>query len=272
MNECTCVTFCNFGLPCRHIFACRKKIKDTVYDESLIPDRWRKEFEKQEGTEPVHVVQTSTIVNRRSTKQSLQPKSVIEKFNKAYDLCRDIAQFLSTCGEKEFLEKLSVLSTLKTEWQCSQSTKQVDTNTSNPSETIPVVSDDLLSKHNYENVRLKSPKMSTNQTDSEVEKQINPSDVSEAEELREPSVQNKTEDSDVLDLDDIRLDPVKSRRGRPKGTKKKTFWNFLKRQMWQTKRERQQRKSKIKVKTKILKVTIIQMLIKLLKMNKNSFG
>ena len=120
------------------------------------------------------------------------------------------------------------------------------------------------------NVRLKSPKMSTNQTDSEVEKQINPIDVSEAEELREPSVQNKTQDSDVLDLDDIRLDPVKSRRGRPKGTKIHSG-TFLKRQMWQTKRGRQQRKSKIKVKSKILKVTIIQMLIKLLKMNKKQF-
>ena len=31
MNECTCLTFCNFGLPCRHIFACRKKKSKILY-------------------------------------------------------------------------------------------------------------------------------------------------------------------------------------------------------------------------------------------------
>ena len=45
MTECSCLTYCNFGLPCRHIFACRKQFRSTVYDETLIPDRWRKEFE-----------------------------------------------------------------------------------------------------------------------------------------------------------------------------------------------------------------------------------
>lgn len=101
MNECSCLTFCNFGLPCRHIFACRKHFRNTVYDETLIPDRWRKEFEKQDSTEPVFIVQTSTIVNKSSLKKQHQPKSVIEKFNKAYDLCRDIAQFLSTCVRRK---------------------------------------------------------------------------------------------------------------------------------------------------------------------------
>ena len=147
MDECSCLTFCNFGLPCRHIFACRKQFKSTVYDESLIPDRWRKEFEKQDGTEPVFAVQTSTIVNKSSLKNSHQPKSVIEKFNKAYDLCRDIAQFLSTCGENEFQEKMSVLNTLKTKWKCSQITKGFDKDVKHQTETTPYVSDDFLTEY-----------------------------------------------------------------------------------------------------------------------------
>ena len=106
MTECSCLTFCNFGLPCRHIFACQKQLRNTVYDEALIPYRWRKEFEKQDGKDPVFIVQTSTIVNKSTIKKRQQPKSVTEKFNKAYDICRDIVQFLSTCGENEFQENV----------------------------------------------------------------------------------------------------------------------------------------------------------------------
>ena len=40
MNDCTCLCFSNFGLPCRHIFACRKKYIGTIFEENLIPNRW----------------------------------------------------------------------------------------------------------------------------------------------------------------------------------------------------------------------------------------
>ena len=234
MDECSCLTFCNFGLPCRHIFACRKQFKSTVYDESLIPDRWREEFEKQDGTEPVFAVQTSTIVNKSSLKNSHQPKSVIEKFNKAYDLCRDIAQFLSICGENEFQEKMSVLNSLKTEWQRSQITKGFDKDVKHQTETTPYVSDDFLTEYQYENVKMKSTQNSTNDAVSENNQNMETDDVIKCdialetgEVKAEVPVQEQIENTDVLDLDDIRLDQVKCRSGRPKGNKK-TFWNFSK--------------------------------------------
>ena len=66
MDECSCLCFSNFGLPCRHIFACRRKFKDTIFEEELIPNRWRKEFEKQQNIEQIYTVQTSTSVNKRN--------------------------------------------------------------------------------------------------------------------------------------------------------------------------------------------------------------
>ena len=203
-----------------------------MYDEALIPDRWRKEFEKQDGKDPVFIVQTSTIVNKSTVKKRQQPKSVIEKFNKAYDLCRDIAQFLSTCGENEFQEKMSVLNTIKTEWQCSQDTKQLDKDNLRKQETTPFESDDCLTEHNYE--KLKTIGASINCNVSETNQTVDSNDLPEleqsidtVEDITEESSQEKNDSSDFLNLDDVRLDPVKSRRGRPKGTKK-TFWNFSK--------------------------------------------
>ena len=35
VNECSCLCFSNFGLPCKHIFACRRK-KNMIFDRSQI--------------------------------------------------------------------------------------------------------------------------------------------------------------------------------------------------------------------------------------------
>ena len=54
--------------------------------------------------------------------------------------------------------------------------------------------------------------------------------------------------SSHIQLDDIRLDRVKSRRGRPKGTKK-PFWSFSKKTSVANKKERRQRKLKMQAQT-----------------------
>ena len=77
-----------------------------------------KGIEPSEDRETPDIVRTSASVNKRTKKKVSQPYSVIEKFNKAMELCRDMTTFLSTCGQSEFNEKLDVLN--KSEWQCSQ--------------------------------------------------------------------------------------------------------------------------------------------------------
>ena len=114
LDECNCLYFSNFGLPCRHIFACRKKENIKVFDQNFISKRWQKEFA---NIEPTLTSQTSVTVNKGVKSKT---RSVTEKIDSANEICRDIATFLSTCGEKEFHEKLTFLKYLKTDWQCLQ--------------------------------------------------------------------------------------------------------------------------------------------------------
>lgn len=86
----------------------REKQGLEIYNEILIPNRWRKEFEPVDDDTDIHVVQTSTLINKRK-KPEANSKTTIDKFNKAIVVCRDLATFLSMCGENEFLEKMTVL-------------------------------------------------------------------------------------------------------------------------------------------------------------------
>ena len=235
MNDCTCLCFSNFGLPCRHIFACRKKYIGTIFDENLIPNRWRKEFEKQDDLEELSTVLTSTSVNKRI---SSKPKTVIEKFNTAYGICRDIATFLSSCGEKEFQEKIEILKNLKNEWQCSQFTTNVTHDqTKNVSnlDSIPCASENALSGFTLENVMLKNSKRTEKipirDTSKVVEHDVvaqNDTVVENTDDIETLDSDKELNNKDITDfMDNIKLETVQCRRGRPKGTKK-PFWNFSK--------------------------------------------
>ena len=53
----------------------------------------------------LYITQTSASVNKRKSMVKINPKSTIEIFNKAIEICRDLATFISTCGQKELSEK-----------------------------------------------------------------------------------------------------------------------------------------------------------------------
>ena len=81
---------------------------------------------------------------------------------------------------------------------------------------------------------MKSTQNSTNDAVSENNQNMETDDVIKCdisletgEVKAEVPEQEQIENTNVLDLDDIRLDQVKCRRGRPMGTKK-PFWNFSK--------------------------------------------
>lgn len=75
----------------------------SVFGETLIPKRWVKEFEKSGSNEEPLLTPKASVTVSKCKKN--QPKSVFEKFNKASEICRDIANLLPTCGEAEFEEK-----------------------------------------------------------------------------------------------------------------------------------------------------------------------
>ena len=199
------------------------------------PNRWRKEFEKQDDLEELSTVLTSTSVNKRI---SSKPKTVIEKFNTAYGICRDIATFLSSCGEKEFQEKIEILKNLKNEWQCSQFTTNVthDQTKDVPNlDSIPCASENALSGFTLENVMLKNSKRTEKIPIRDTSKVVQHDVVAQNDTVVENTDDIETLDSDkelnnkdITDfMDNIKLETVQCRRGRPKGTKK-PFWNFSK--------------------------------------------
>ena len=137
-----------------------------------------------------------------------------------------------------------MLNTIKTEWQCSQDTKQLDKDNLRKQETTPFESDDCLTEHNYE--KLKTIGASINCNVSETNQTVDSNDLPEleqsidtVEDITEESSQEKNDSSDFLNLDDVRLDPVKSRRGRPKGTKNRSG-TFQRNLQQLVKREKQQ--------------------------------
>ena len=83
-------------------------------------------------------------------------------------------------------------------------------------ETTPYVSDDVLTEYQYENVKMKSTQNSSNDAVSENNQNMETDDVIKCgialetgEVKAEVPKQEQTENTDVLDLDDIRLDQVK---------------------------------------------------------------
>ena len=72
-KTCDCTIFLNFGLPCRHIFLCREKQNHDIYDEVLIPNRRRKEFEPAHDDTEIHIVHVNR--NQYAQKSKNQPQN-----------------------------------------------------------------------------------------------------------------------------------------------------------------------------------------------------
>lgn len=68
---------------------------EEMYDEKLISNRRRKEFESSAEKDDVYIAQTSATVNKRKSMVKVNPKTTIEKFNKAIEIFRDLATFIS---------------------------------------------------------------------------------------------------------------------------------------------------------------------------------
>ena len=80
-----------------------------------------------------------------------------EKINSVSEICRDIATFLSNCGEKEFHETLNFLKkNLKTDWQCSQITNipvtDENKNKTKQKKASPIVGSPVLADFKPENI------------------------------------------------------------------------------------------------------------------------
>ncbi|XP_060069265.1 uncharacterized protein LOC132549354 [Ylistrum balloti] len=108
MEQCSCTFYTIYCLPCQHIFACRKHLGVELFIQSLIPSKWQLnskfDFEQEQEESPL---QNIVLVKREteSTKK-VEPLTEREKYNKAMEILKDMASFLATCGQEEFIEKI----------------------------------------------------------------------------------------------------------------------------------------------------------------------
>ena len=111
LNNCSCPFSCNFGLPCRHIFACRIQEKLPVFTVDLVHNRWRKTISDsgQDACPPV----VNIIKKPGKPKNKLTQNG---KFRKAEELTKAMLGLLSKCNDKEFNKKMDDLQTLQNLW------------------------------------------------------------------------------------------------------------------------------------------------------------
>ena len=92
----------NYGLPCRHIFVCRKNESKNLYDETLVDAKWRKDLALNDCVRS-EIILYSPVRAQLKTKRKIPSKmSSVDKYLKAYEFFKEMASFLSTCCEADF--------------------------------------------------------------------------------------------------------------------------------------------------------------------------
>ncbi|XP_033123264.1 zinc finger SWIM domain-containing protein 1-like [Anneissia japonica] len=135
---CSCTFYTNYNLPCRHIFAMRKFLEKEIFEESLFESRWQKDYQHSDcKIESVEVSSPSVSLAGKAIKRESQAKSSNtpvkkpktdkpnkrsqsltrdEKYTKATLLCRQIAGVISEVPQKQFENKMKILTTLCSHW------------------------------------------------------------------------------------------------------------------------------------------------------------
>ena len=130
-NSCSCSFSKTLGLPCRHVFAARKKLDHVIFCTSMVGDRWLKSYQIQvPGSKDL--LQSALPDDVSSVPQSdqfhlnisnLQKKplkatlSQNQKYKKALEIGQKIAGVASQVGMPNFREMFSVLEQLLGYWE-----------------------------------------------------------------------------------------------------------------------------------------------------------
>ena len=120
-STCSCLFYSSNQLPCRHILAVRKSTGLPLADLSIIHSRWHlgqyiaNASTSRQGSSTVTVASIATKSKRAS--------SAMEKYRKAYRVCKELA---SLATEVNFEERLCQLTKLKEAWAENQAVMVAD--------------------------------------------------------------------------------------------------------------------------------------------------
>ena len=120
-TSCDCSFRSAMLLPCRHIFAIRSLIGDSLCDKSLCATRWSASYYRSKH----HVAQSSikescedanVIISADDSNNNALILSQSQKYRKAFQLCQKIASIVSESPMRQFEQKLSLLQSVYNSW------------------------------------------------------------------------------------------------------------------------------------------------------------
>ena len=120
-SSCTCTFYKTMFMPCRHIFATRRLLHLPLFQPSMVPLCWIKQYqlsmEENQSNNQVSGVQISTFT-RKALPTSL---SRSQKYTKMMNLCQKLATVASQCGMLEFRKKFEDVQCIVQCWEQNKS-------------------------------------------------------------------------------------------------------------------------------------------------------
>ncbi|XP_071480190.1 uncharacterized protein [Diadema antillarum] len=106
IETCSCHFSSSMGLPCRHIFCSRDHLHVPLYGKTMVPDRWKQNYQLDKAVE-----------KKGSNALSDADKSREEKMNAALAVAKELATTLSETNHRKFCARLDQLKELVAFWE-----------------------------------------------------------------------------------------------------------------------------------------------------------
>ena len=116
-KDCGCIFRQSMLLPCRHIFALRKKLKKLLYDPNLCNKRWTISYYKSTQRIFTAALPEASLVLTTSKSKSGRRLSQNDKYRKALVLTTQLASTASEASYVHFHRRLKLLKELADCWR-----------------------------------------------------------------------------------------------------------------------------------------------------------
>ena len=127
-GTCSCTFQRTMLMPCRHVFKCRLDCDLVIFDQSLVADRWLKQYQihvgeskdenVQDGNDDIGGLSNEAQISSVSSTSFLgSTLARNQKYRKMLSLTNRLAVMASQCGMPEFREKYATIESLVHLWE-----------------------------------------------------------------------------------------------------------------------------------------------------------
>ena len=117
MQDCECVFRQSMKLPCRHMFALRKNLREPLFDAECCDRRWTSHYYRQTQRLFSNLPSAPSVTLSRHDSRNERKLSQHEKFRKANILTTELATIVSEASRHHFYRRLDLLKELLDCWK-----------------------------------------------------------------------------------------------------------------------------------------------------------